>query len=139
MFDIGTWELLLILFIALLVFGPRRLPDLGRKLGQATSYLRRASREMRDALEREVAVDEVKKEADRLGRARDDLERELRGIGSAVATTVSAGGETDGAGDSSAANRPESAARPPAAGAEGPEEDPPRPGAPRGDGEAPSG
>jgi Tat protein translocase TatB subunit len=80
MFDIGGPELLLILGIALLVFGPRRLPELGRKLGTAVTHLRRAGREMRNTLEREVAIDDVQREAAGLRESGADIRRELGGL-----------------------------------------------------------
>ena len=43
MFDIGLQELALIFVIALLVFGPKNLPQLGRSLGRAMREFRRAS------------------------------------------------------------------------------------------------
>ena len=57
--SIGTTEILLILVIALLIFGPKKLPDLGRSLGKAIREVRRASSDLKETLEREV--DEVKR------------------------------------------------------------------------------
>ena len=51
MFDIGFQELVLILVIALLVFGPTRLPELGRALGRAMREFRRATEEFRSTVE----------------------------------------------------------------------------------------
>jgi TatA/E family protein of Tat protein translocase len=47
-------EILVILLVALLVFGPRKLPHLGRQLGRAMSELRRASNEFKWQLEEEM-------------------------------------------------------------------------------------
>ncbi len=51
MFGIGTPELLLILVIALIVLGPKRLPEVGKQLGKALGELRRASQDLRDSIE----------------------------------------------------------------------------------------
>lgn len=54
MFDIGFQEILLILVITLLVFGPKRLPELGQALGRAIREFRRASEEFRSQIERDI-------------------------------------------------------------------------------------
>ena len=57
--SIGGPEMLIILVVALIVFGPRRLPELGRSLGRGLSELRRASTDLRDTLEREIRIEET--------------------------------------------------------------------------------
>ncbi|MGD8374688.1 MAG: Sec-independent protein translocase protein TatB [Acidobacteriota bacterium] len=56
--SIGGTELLLIMVIALLVFGPRKLPQLGRTIGKAMGEFRRASNDFRSSLEREIEAEE---------------------------------------------------------------------------------
>lgn len=51
MLNIGPQELLLILVVALLVVGPRRLPELGRSLGKGIRELRRAQDEVRRTIQ----------------------------------------------------------------------------------------
>lgn len=51
MFDVGLQELIVIAVIALLVFGPSKLPELGRRAGRVLRELRRASDEFRSTVE----------------------------------------------------------------------------------------
>lgn len=50
MFDIGFGEILIVLFIAFLVFGPKRLPELGRTLGRAVRQMRTMSDGLREEI-----------------------------------------------------------------------------------------
>src|SRR4249920_991025 len=59
MFDIGLQELVLIFVIALLVFGPQNLPQLGRSLGRAMREFRRASDEFRSTIETNLQIHEI--------------------------------------------------------------------------------
>lgn len=51
MFGVGAQELVLILVVALLVFGPKRLPDLARSLGKGMAEFRKASNDLRQNLQ----------------------------------------------------------------------------------------
>jgi sec-independent protein translocase protein TatA len=57
---IGVPELLVILTIALIIFGPRKLPELGRSLGRSLNEFKRASNELRHTLDDEIRVEEQK-------------------------------------------------------------------------------
>lgn len=50
MFGLGTPEILLILFVALLLFGPTKLPDLARSLGKSVREFRKAVREVQESI-----------------------------------------------------------------------------------------
>jgi sec-independent protein translocase protein TatA len=50
-FNIGPTELIVILIVALIVFGPKRLPEIGRTLGRSLNEFRRASNDLRRELE----------------------------------------------------------------------------------------
>ncbi len=59
MFDIGLQELVLIFVIALIVFGPKNMPQLGRALGRAMREFRRASDEFRSTIETNLQIHEI--------------------------------------------------------------------------------
>lgn len=59
---IGMQELIIIFVIALIVFGPRKLPELGKSLGRSIAEFKRASNELRSTLEEEIRVEETRKE-----------------------------------------------------------------------------
>src|SRR5262245_241239 len=58
---LGMGEILLILVIALVVFGPRKLPELGKSLEQAMAQFRRASDDFKRTWEQEVEVEKTRK------------------------------------------------------------------------------
>ena len=59
MFDIGLQEMLVIGVLALLVFGPSKLPELGRMVGRAMREFRRASDEFRTTVETNLHINEL--------------------------------------------------------------------------------
>src|SRR5678809_1377504 len=59
MFDIGLQEMLVIGVLALLVFGPSKLPELGRMVGRAMREFRRASEEFRSTVETNLNMNDL--------------------------------------------------------------------------------
>lgn len=55
---IGMPELVIIFVIALIIFGPRKLPELGKSLGRSLNEFKRASNELKSTLEDEIRVEE---------------------------------------------------------------------------------
>lgn len=62
MFDIGFDEFLVILVVALFVYGPNRLPDLAKALGRGYAEFRRAMNEIRETFDQDETVREIKQE-----------------------------------------------------------------------------
>jgi sec-independent protein translocase protein TatA len=81
MFGLGIPELIVIFVIALVVFGPKRLPDLGKSIGRAMSEFKKAQQEFQESVQSEMKevqktanLDELKK----LGnRADQSLSKEI--------------------------------------------------------------
>ncbi len=62
MFGIGLPELIIIMVIALIVIGPSKLPDLARALGKGMAEFRKATQEIKDSLDMDEDIQEVKKD-----------------------------------------------------------------------------
>ena len=58
MWNLGFQEVMIIFIIALVIFGPRKLPELGKSLGKSLAEFKRASNELKRTWEDEVRVEE---------------------------------------------------------------------------------
>jgi len=52
--SLGVPEMIIIFVVALIVFGPKKLPELGKSLGKGLAEFRKASNELRSTIEHEV-------------------------------------------------------------------------------------
>ncbi len=64
MFGIGMQELVIVLVLVLILFGPRRLPEIGRAIGRALRELKRTTQDFREAIEQEPP-EEIRKEVEK--------------------------------------------------------------------------
>jgi sec-independent protein translocase protein TatA len=69
--NIGLPELMVIMVIALLVFGPKKLPEVGRTIGKAIREFKKSTDEIKDKFEEQIRVEEFKS-------IQDDLKKDLR-------------------------------------------------------------
>jgi TatA/E family protein of Tat protein translocase len=56
--SVGVPELIIIFTIALIIFGPRKLPELGKSLGRSLAEFKRASNELKSTLDEEIRTEE---------------------------------------------------------------------------------
>jgi len=64
--SLGMQELIIIFVLALIVFGPRKLPELGKTIGKGLAEFKRASNELKQTWEDEVRLDKDKEEVNQI-------------------------------------------------------------------------
>jgi len=74
---LGMPEIIMIFIVGLLLFGPRKMPQIGRSIGRALGEFRRASNEFKRTVEDEVAAEEIR-----------SVEKDLRDIKDATTDAV---------------------------------------------------
>lgn len=75
--SIGPAELILIFVIALLVFGPKKLPEIGRSVGKALREFKRTSDEIKGRIEEEIEASELKDVRKEITSGVDDLRKSV--------------------------------------------------------------
>ncbi|WP_018233373.1 Sec-independent protein translocase protein TatB [Thioalkalivibrio thiocyanodenitrificans] len=87
MFDIGFWEILIILLVALLVVGPDRLPGLAREVGLWVRKLRSFATSVRSDIEQEFQTEELRKLLNEQNREIDQLKNLMKDTEDALRST----------------------------------------------------
>lgn len=72
---LGTQEMVIIFLLALLIFGPKKLPELGKTVAKAMGEFRRASSELKTTWDREMQ--QIEKETEPIKQAADEYHREI--------------------------------------------------------------
>lgn len=70
---IGGWEILVILVVVLVVFGPRRIPEMARSLGKGMAQIRRVTTEFQRELNLEVDLLDDKEKGERKDSSRPEI------------------------------------------------------------------
>jgi TatA/E family protein of Tat protein translocase len=84
MFGLGVGEILIILVLAFLLFGPKQLPEVGRQVGKAVKGLKETADDLRKSVEPEVNLiqQEVKMVEQDLEASMKEAESEVNAVGS---------------------------------------------------------
>ena len=82
--SIGPAELILIFVIALLVFGPKKLPEIGRSVGKALREFKKTSDEIKGRIEEEIEASEIKDIRKDIQSGMNDLRTSVNQVASEV-------------------------------------------------------
>jgi TatA/E family protein of Tat protein translocase len=95
--NLGMPEMIFLAFIGLLLFGPKKLPEIGRQLGKAMAEFKRASQEFQNQLHEEVRQLELEDEAKKIKEAVQPVGTAAREVQSSIANALSESTEITGA------------------------------------------
>ena len=99
--SIGLPELIIIFVIALIIFGPRKLPELGRSLGKSIGEFKRASNDLRNTLEEEIRVEDTRTPEPNKSETPTPAPTEAKSSTAAAPEPVSAPADTNAASEQS--------------------------------------
>ncbi|MCP4747801.1 MAG: twin-arginine translocase TatA/TatE family subunit [Desulfobacteraceae bacterium] len=89
MFGMGMPEIFLILALALIVIGPKKLPDLAKSLGRALGEFRRATDDLKDSIQRESGLDDIRNDIKKID---NDIKSPANAVNSTRAAETKLGG-----------------------------------------------
>ena len=87
--SIGMPELIIIFVIALIIFGPRKLPELGKSLGRSINEFKKASTDLQNTLEQEIKIEEQKEAAAKVRTEQDTASAAIPTSDAPTSQTVS--------------------------------------------------
>lgn len=96
MFGIGMPEMFLILALALIVIGPKKLPDLAKSLGRALGEFKKATNDLKQSMEIDTGIEDVKRSFEELNQ---DVKRSFENDEAAPVDAVPQAGKDGGYGD----------------------------------------
>jgi len=93
MFGLGAMEILIILILAFLLFGPKELPEIGRQVGKAVRGFKETADDLRQSVEPEINMiqQEVKMVEQDFTSSVKDAEETVKGAGEAASSSVREG------------------------------------------------
>ncbi len=71
--NIGLPEMMIIMVVALLVFGPKKMPEIGRSIGKAIREFKKSTEELKDRFEEQIRADDLKE-------IQDGIRKDLKDI-----------------------------------------------------------
>lgn len=98
--NVGPAEIILIFVIALLVFGPKKLPEIGRSVGRALREFKKTSEEIKGRIEEEIEASEIKDIGKDLKSGVDEIQSGVRSIQDDIRKELTDNGTEEGPKDS---------------------------------------
>ena len=93
-FDIGPLELLLILAVALIIWGPAKIPDIARTLGKTVRAFKKATFDLTTVMTKEISLEEKERPAQSKAN-NDDKTKEPSDVGAAESSTTKTASSND--------------------------------------------
>ena len=74
-FGVGTWEILLIILIAIMLFGPKKIPELAKSIKQAIKEFKKSTSELEEEEKEEISSEEIRKVLIELAKEKESSEK----------------------------------------------------------------